>query len=78
MKKAKEVSLEIPKTEIRCFFCYCSLKNETVYVLDDSKHYHYECILEKFRANEVSEFQIVRINGIIDTIQVPPETKRQF
>ncbi len=78
MKKVKEVELEIPKAELRCFFCYCSMKNETIYVLDDIASYHYECILEKFRANEVPEFTLVRINGDIETIEVAPETKKNY
>lgn len=78
MKRVKEVELEIPKTELRCFFCYCSMKNETIYVLDDISSYHYECILEKFRANETPEFGLLRLDGSIETITVPPETKKNY
>lgn len=78
MKRVKEIQLEIPKTEIRCFFCYCSLKNETVYCLDDSKYYHYECLIEKFRANETPEFQIVKPDASFETIKVTQETKRSW
>lgn len=78
MKKVKEIVFEIPKTEIRCFFCYCTLKNETVYSLDDNKFYHYDCIIEKFRANETPEFQIYKGDGTFQTIQVPPETKKSW
>ena len=78
MKRVKEVELEIPKTELRCFFCYCSMKNETIYVLDDIASYHYECILEKFRANETPEFGLLRLDGSIETVIVPPETKKNY
>ena len=78
MKRVKEVELEIPKTELRCFFCYCSMKNETIYVLDDIASYHYECILEKFRANETPEFGLLRLDGSIETVTVPPETKKNY
>lgn len=76
MKRVKEVAIEIPKTELRCFFCYCSMKNETIYNLDDIAFYHYECILEKFRANEVTEFELFKIDTTIETVYVPPETKK--
>lgn len=78
MKRIKEVALEIPKTELRCFFCYCSMKNETVYSLDDLYFYHYECLLEKFRANEVTEFQLMRLDSSIIKVDVPPETKKNY
>ena len=78
MKKVREVAIEIPKTDLRCFFCYCSLKNETIYNLDDTAFYHYECIIEKFRANEVSEFQIMKLSGNIEKITVPPEAKKNY
>lgn len=78
MKKVKEVELEIPKTELRCFFCYCSMKNEVVYNLDTTAFYHYECIIEKFRANELPEFELLRLNGEIEIIPVPPETKKNY
>ncbi len=78
MKKVKEIYLEIPKTEIRCFFCYCSLKNENVYVLDDTKHYHYECIIEKFRSNEVLEFSLLRKDTSIEIVEVPIDKKISF
>lgn len=76
MKRIKEVNLEIPKTELRCFFCYCSMKNEVIYNLDDIAFYHYECLLEKFRANEVTEFQLMKTDGTIHKVDVPPETKK--
>ena len=76
MKRIKEVNLEIPKTELRCFFCYCSMKNEVIYNLDDIAFYHYECLLEKFRANETTEFQLMKIDGTINKVDVPPETKK--
>ena len=78
MKRVKEVELEIPKTELRCFFCYCSMKNETIYVLDEIASYHYEWILEKFRANETPEFGLLRLDGSIETVTVPPETKKNY
>jgi hypothetical protein len=78
MKRIREVEIEIPKTDLRCFFCYCSLKNETIYNLDDLAFYHYECLLEKFRANEVTEFQLLKLDGEIKTVTVPPETKKNY
>ena len=75
MKKVKEVLFETPKTEIRCFFCYCSLKNEVVYVLDETKHYHYECLIEKFRVNEVTKFNVLKKDGQVEIVFVPPEKK---
>jgi len=76
MKKVKEVELEIPKTEIRCFFCYCSMKNEIAYLLDDIRYYHYECLIEKFRANELEEFELYKLNGQVKQIKIPKETKK--
>ncbi len=78
MKKVREVAIEIPKTEIRCFFCYCNLKNEVIYNLDDLAFYHYECLLEKFRANETPEFRLTKIDNTTVDITVPPETKKNY
>ncbi|MFN8576652.1 MAG: hypothetical protein U0354_07330 [Candidatus Sericytochromatia bacterium] len=78
MKKVKEVELEIPKTEIRCFFCYCSMKNEVAYNLDTTLFYHYECIIEKFKANEAEEFELLKLDGNIEIVKVPAETKKSY
>jgi hypothetical protein len=78
MKKVREVAIEIPKTEIRCFFCYCNLKNEVIYNLEDLAYYHYECLLEKFRANEITEFLLTKIDSAPVTVTVPPETKKNY
>lgn len=78
MKKVKEIFLEIPKAEIRCFFCYCSLKNEVVYSLDDNKYYHYDCLIEKFRVNEVEEFTVLKKDSKSEIVKVPPEKKLAY
>ncbi len=78
MKKVKVVEIEIPKTELRCFFCYCSMKNELVYNLDTTSFYHYECIIEKFKANEVTEFELFKVSGESQIIKVPAEVKKNY
>ena len=76
MKRIKEIYIEIPKTDLRCSFCYCSMKNELVYNLDDNYFYHYECLFEKFRANDITEFQLFRKDNTQEVIPVTPETKK--
>jgi len=78
MRKVREDHLEIYKTELRCYFCYCSLKEEIIYNLEEVAFYHYECILEKFRANEIDEFRLKKIDGSIENVKVTPENKKTF
>jgi len=74
MRKVKEVKIEEPEQEIRCAFCYCSLKNTIAYNFNEIYFYHYECILEKFRINEVNEFELQKMTGSTKLTLVPPET----
>ena len=78
MKKVKEVKIEIPKNELRCFFCYCKIENEIVNTLNDSNFYHYICILEKFKVNEVKEFKLRTLDGKIKDIKVKPDNKKSI
>jgi len=74
MKKVKEVKIDEPEQEIRCAFCYCSLKNSIAYNFNEIYFYHYECLIEKFRINEVNEFELLKMAGITKITDVPPET----